>query len=354
MKRIEYTGLALYATTLNSLMQQRSKDTIIAIVLSTMCVTTSHNLVLANQPSRFWTSRDNNRRSLFFISLRGGSDPYVPNINRPSGNNAALYPQSNAMFDSTIYQNPTSSITNDETQQYSSIDSASSPSPEYTASPSGGETMVDPIHETVQDRLDAWKEKQLQNMAQYQQSALDDKGRAKLVISVSKPARIFVFGLFTWRTLHIYEQIVGTSASSANPLVGPKVLVTLPVFLLFLADILGTILSFANVSSFTKKRLKAILNLNKVVEFLVLFHSIVRLTVWPSRYITKEIYLGRIIHSIFLLVQLQAFTRLSWDETAAPSIQTYNTIKSTNPPQRVHEDPQQNLYRSQSYSGSSL
>jgi hypothetical protein len=119
---------------------------------------------------------------------------------------------------------------------------------------------------------------------------------------------------------------------------------------------LGTILSLTSISSFTKKRLKAILNLNKCAELLVFFHSMVRLTVWPSRYTTQEVYVGRALHAFLLLVQVQALTRSSWDETAAPSVQTYREMSrtgATTPSSPAHEATPSNVYGAPGYHGAS-
>jgi hypothetical protein len=71
----------------------------------------------------------------------------------------------------------------------------------------------------------------------------------------------------------------------------------------------------------TKKRLKAILNMNKLVEVIVIMYALVRLTIFPSPYVTKEVYIGRILHAILFIIQGQAYTRFSWDsETIAPSV----------------------------------
>jgi hypothetical protein len=322
---------------------------VIKVGLLMTFLTTAHTAVFAEPSRRVWTTKSSCRSSPWRI--RGGSSSVPPDVNqrhRVPQNLAGPYLQSNAPGDSSLYHHPSSSGSNTDSsyaqQQYA-------PSDDSNHTPPSGERIVDPIHETVQDRLDAWKEKQLENMEHYQRIPIDDKGRTKLVLSVTKSSRIFVFFVFTWRTLHLYEQVVGTDRTSgtssgilsANPL-RPKAVLALPVFLLFLADVLGTILSLTSISSFTKKRLKAILNLNKFAEILVLFYSIVRLTIWPSQYTTREIYVGRVLHSFLLLLQVQAFTRLSWDETAAPSVNTYREMSmagSTHQRVPVHEESQQ-------------
>jgi hypothetical protein len=41
-------------------------------------------------------------------------------------------------------------------------------------------------------------------------------------------------------------------------------------------------------------------------------YNVVRLAVWPSRYVMREVYIGRTISNFFFLMQAQLYTKLSW------------------------------------------
>ena len=40
--------------------------------------------------------------------------------------------------------------------------------------------------------------------------------------------------------------------------------------------------------------------------------DVVRLAVWPSRYVMREVYIGKTISNFFFLMQAQLYTKLSW------------------------------------------
>lgn len=50
---------------------------------------------------------------------------------------------------------------------------------------------------------------------------------------------------------------------------------------------------------------------------------LLRLTIFPPSHIPREIFIANIFHSVFFILQAQAFTRLSWDEAVAPSINSF-------------------------------
>merc|ERR1711862_194348 len=62
-----------------------------------------------------------------------------------------------------------------------------------------------------------------------------------------------------------------------------------------------------------KKRLKAILNLNKLLEALLFFYNVMRLTIAPSKYVPREIYVGRTLTNFIFLIQCQLFTKVAWN-----------------------------------------
>lgn len=191
----------------------------------------------------------------------------------------------------------------------------------YDPPQTSSEDAEDPFHETVQERLDQWRTAQLENASKYQESPRDDKGRMKLLTSVGKGSRAAIFFFLMWRNVHLYETAVAVSASTAVR----RLILTVPLIVLFIANMAGAVVSLTTPTHASKKRLKAILNLDKLVEVLLFVYSVVRLTVWPNPYTLREVYIGNCLHSAFFLLQCQAFTRLSWDETSAPPMSTYTT-----------------------------
>ena len=120
-----------------------------------------------------------------------------------------------------------------------------------------------------------------------------------------------------WRTVHHYELADAAFGSSKGLL---RAIVVTPLVVLFLGEMMGAILGLTggsiggggNASHATKKRLKGILNLHKGVELMMLVYNVVRLAVWPSRYVIREVYIGRTISNFFFLMQAQLYTKLSW------------------------------------------
>ena len=60
--------------------------------------------------------------------------------------------------------------------------------------------------------------------------------------------------------------------------------------------------------------LQAILNFDKLVEAVLILYSFLRLTIIPSKYTPREVYVASIFHSVVFIIQSQAFTKLSWDD----------------------------------------
>jgi hypothetical protein len=139
------------------------------------------------------------------------------------------------------------------------------------------------------------------------QSALRDaEGRVKLITQVSKGSRSLIFFLLLWRDVHLYE-VADTTLTGMS-----RLLVVTPLCALFLANLAGVVASITSPSHSAKKRLKAILNLDKLVEALLIGYNFMRLTVWPAKYIPREVYIANTLHSVFFLLQSQAFTRVTW------------------------------------------
>ena len=251
--------------------------------------------------------KSSNHCDEIIASLRGGSDN--------SGN---------------YYSNPI-----DNSQQSQPVAAAQ----QATSNPAGGgEEYVDvmganndPMYgyrETVEDRIDAWR-KQQQHMQQNQSaaeaaSAVDEQGRFKLFTTVSKVSVSFFFFILMWRTVHHYELADATfgpsgrrtSSSGGFKAFLVRTIVTSPLVVLFLGEMMGAILGIsgggAGQSHSTKKRLKGILNLHKGVELVSMVYNIARLALFPSKYTIREVYIGRTISNFFFLLQCQLYTKLSW------------------------------------------
>lgn len=179
-------------------------------------------------------------------------------------------------------------------------------------------------HETVQDNIDSWRAQQRQRAEATQYSARDDQGRMKLLTSVSKGSRILIFFVLMLRDIHLYEVADASRKGLA------RVFCVTPLIFLFLSNMVGVFASLTNPSHNTKKRLKAILNLDKFLEAALMVFYLFRLTIFPPAHIPREIFIANIFHSTFFILQAQAFTRLSWDETAAPSINSYAPVQQSN------------------------
>jgi hypothetical protein len=168
----------------------------------------------------------------------------------------------------------------------------------------------DPFQETVQERVENWRSQQQQKYqglsAAQEANPRDEKGRMKLLASVGKGSRAFIFFVMMWRDIHLYE--VADQALKGTF----RLMVVVPMVGLFIANLAGAVVSFSSPSHSSKKRLKAILNLDKVLEAIMLFWYFIRLTVAPSRYVPREVFIANTLHSVFFIVQCQAFTRVSW------------------------------------------
>jgi len=192
------------------------------------------------------------------------------------------------------------------------------------------------LHETVQHRVDTWKMHQRQAAEQMQTSPRDEQGRMKLLTSVGKGSRALIFFFLMWRNVHLYEV-----ADQATKGVRRLVLV-IPLVLLFFGNLMGVVSSLSSPGHAAKRRLKAILNMDKLVETLLILYSFIRLTVAPSKYVPRELYITNILHSFLFILQCQGFTRLSWDEHAAQPLNTYaRQHHPQSPPPYVQQNAQQ-------------
>ena len=178
-----------------------------------------------------------------------------------------------------------------------------------------------PFPETVQERLDHWKAHQREYSATAQQQPRDEQGRMKLLISVSRGSRAIIFFLLMIRDIHLYEVADKVMRAGIFRKFSSLVLITL-----FCSNLSGVVVTLTSTpgQKASKKRLKAIMNLDKLLEVALIFYSVTRLTIFPPKHTPREIYIGNIFHSLLFLLQCQAFTKMSWDEAAAPSMTSYN------------------------------
>lgn len=177
-----------------------------------------------------------------------------------------------------------------------------------------------PTEQSFEERIQQWREFQQQKQREQtplqQASSTDDQGRLKLIASVSKGSIAFFFFLLMWRSLSHYELADNLPFKGLTRLV-----FVVPSVFLFLSNLLGafTASGFSGISrdysSQHKKKvlLKKILNYNKMIEIVLFAYNVLRLTVFTSKTMIREVYVGRTISNFLFLVQLQLFTKVTWD-----------------------------------------
>jgi len=166
------------------------------------------------------------------------------------------------------------------------------------------------FQESVQDRVDKWRQTQMEQRSKvtpaHEFSPRDDQGRMKLISNVSRGSRALMFFIIMWRDIHLFE-LADQSLKGFG-----RTIMVVPLILLFIGNMAGAVASFTSPTHSGKKRMKAIMNLDKVVEGVLLVWYFFRLTVAPSKYIPREVFVAKTLHSVMFLVQLQAFTRFTW------------------------------------------
>ena len=166
------------------------------------------------------------------------------------------------------------------------------------------------FQETVQERVDKWRQAQIaqsQEMTPGQEmNPRDAQGRMKLIASVSRGSRALIFFMIMWRDIHLFE-LADQSFKGVR-----RLFTVVPLILLFIGNLAGVVASFTSPSHSSKKRMKAILNLDKLVEALLLVWYFFRLTIFPTKHVPRELFVAKTLHSVLFLVQLQAFTRVTW------------------------------------------
>lgn len=109
-----------------------------------------------------------------------------------------------------------------------------------------------------------------------------------------------------WRDVHLYE--VADQALKGFT----RIAFVVPLLLLFIANLAGVVASITSPGHSAKKRLKAILNLDILVEGILIVYNFIRLTVFPTKLIPREVYIANTMHSIFFILQSHSFTKLNW------------------------------------------
>lgn len=239
--------------------------------------------------------------SLQFVSdLRGGQstpyDPYQQNAyyTHPDPNDDGNYQPPSNYEDGFANYNP-------------------SQLPVSSSMDDGSEHL---FQESVQEGIDRWKSVQMEQYshlsAEDEAKPWDASGRSKLMQSVGQGSRALIFLIVMWRDIYLLE-LADSSMKG-----GLRAVVRTFLGMLFVGNIAGTVVSITSPSHAANKRLKAILNLDKLVEAVMLFWSLVRLTILPARLVPRETFIVGIMHSVLFLINMQAYTRLNWDDGVAP------------------------------------
>ena len=146
-----------------------------------------------------------------------------------------------------------------------------------------------------------------------------------------------------WRDVHLYE-----TADTSFPNGLTRTMLVLPTCVLMLANLAGAVTSITSPHHKSKKRLKTILNLNKLVEVLLIVYYFGRLTLFPPKAMLREVYVANILHSVFFLMQCQSCTRLNWDDslvmdgtTNKPATEIPAASATASPPSPLSASPPQ-------------
>lgn len=131
---------------------------------------------------------------------------------------------------------------------------------------------------------------------------------------VGRGARSGIFFIFVWRNIHFYQLAEEYFAKKGGGL--KRLIVTLNLMILFLLNISGFVSSFTGKDGSTthtqKKRLKAVLNIDKLIEVSFLVVGLIRLTLFPQSRDQSEIMLASIIHHVFFALTVHTYTKLNW------------------------------------------
>ena len=192
------------------------------------------------------------------------------------------------------------------------------PSDEFEFEPPPGQ------HLAVEDRLSAWRHQQQEQYEHRTQeqlnSIVDDEGRTKLLTTMSRTSVPVMFFILLTRVIHHYELADAAFKGMA------RVFFVLPTVALFLGNLSGLVVGATMTikgTGGTKRRLKAILNLNKLIEVMCMAYNVLRLTVLPSRYIPREVYVARIVTNFMFLCFCQVYTKVTWGGVTAKPAEAY-------------------------------
>ena len=176
----------------------------------------------------------------------------------------------------------------------------------------------------VEDRLSAWRNQQQEQYEHRTQeqlnSIVDDEGRTKLLTTMSRTSVPIMFFILLTRVIHHYELADAAFKGTA------RVFFVLPTVALFLGNLSGLVVGAIGTvkgTGSTKRRLKAILNLNKLIEVICMVYNVMRLTVVPSRYIPREVYVARIVTNFMFLSFCQVYTKVTWGGVTAKPAEAY-------------------------------
>jgi hypothetical protein len=172
---------------------------------------------------------------------------------------------------------------------------------DYNAPPPPPNDADHIFQETVQDRVDKWRSDQIKrrdHMSEEQEASLrDSQGRLKLMATVGKGSRAFIFFMLMWRDIHLFE----VSDKSLKGII--RYFAVVPLTVLFLANLAGVVAALSAGGG---------QNMDKMVEIVLLFWYFLRLTILPSKYVPREIFVASVLHSVFFIIQAQSFTRITW------------------------------------------
>mmetsp|Transcript_14713 Transcript_14713/g.22807 ORF Transcript_14713/g.22807 Transcript_14713/m.22807 type:complete len:255 (-) Transcript_14713:263-1027(-) len=155
---------------------------------------------------------------------------------------------------------------------------------------------------------DSWEQYENQ---QPQQSHYGEAKSFKPLELFSAPSVAITFFLMIWRSVHHFE--IADSFKGAK-----RVFLVVPIVALFLGNLLACVTAFTSglSSHVSKRRSKAILNLDKLVELILFANNILKL-LFPSPYVAREIYIGGAIHNVMFILLCHSITKLSFGGLAA-------------------------------------
>lgn len=171
--------------------------------------------------------------------------------------------------------------------------------------------------ESVEERLASWRAQQQQRYEGQnpvdELNPRDEEGRLKLLATVSRGSISVFFFVLMWRSVHHFELADQSFRKSSK-----RLFLVVPTMVLFIGNMAGCVASISSRTLKAKKRMKAILNLNKLVELLLFIYNIIRLAFFANnKLVPREVYVGRTLTNFMFIVQCQLFTRVTWDAAQA-------------------------------------